>query len=297
MFHIAYKHPVTPTMVDVDPFRPRALIFDLLGDYVRYAGGGIRLKGLVALGEQLGVTPATMRVVVARLREEGWLEVRRDGRQSIYSLTSKCLKMLDEGRQRIFPGPPATWSGEWSMVIYTVPESDRPTREQLRRDLSWLGFGTLAPGIWVSPHRLLERVAELGAALPNARLEILTMRASDIGADRSIATRCWDLEQLNAEYAEFIRSVRLALPQYRAGALEGADAMAARIRLVQAYRLFPSRDPGLPVELQPAGWLGEQARVLFDEAHRLLGPAARANYENVVGVPVAEDRALTTTAG
>jgi phenylacetic acid degradation operon negative regulatory protein len=150
----------------------------------------------VTLSEQLGVAPSTIRVTVTRLRDEGWLGVRRDGRESIYSPTSKCLRMLDEERRRIFRGEPPAWSGSWSMVIYTVPESDRPTREQLRRDLAWLGFGPMAPATWVSPHHLLESVASVSSVLPNARLDLLTMRAADIGADRAIAARCWDLARI-----------------------------------------------------------------------------------------------------
>jgi phenylacetic acid degradation operon negative regulatory protein len=269
--------------------KARALIFDLLGDYVRFSGGEIRLKALVALGEQLGISSPTMRVTVARMRQENWLEVRREGRESIYSLTVKCLRLLDEGRQRIFRDEPPPWSGEWSMVIYTVPESDRPTREQLRRDLAWLGFGSLAPATWVSPHPLLDRVAEIGAALPNARLELVKMRASDIAADRSIAARCWDLAALNTEYAAFIREVRLQLPNYRSGRLDGAESLVARIELLHSYRHFPYRDPGLPADLQPAGWLGEQARVLFNEAHELLAPTAQAHYESIVRATMGEE--------
>lgn len=264
--------------------RARALIFDLLGDDVRVGGGEIRLKALVTLGEQLGISSATMRVTVARMREEGWLDVRREGRESIYSLTRKTLRLLDEGRQRIFRGDPPPWSGEWSMVIYTVPESDRPTREQLRRDLAWLGFGPLAAATWVSPHPLLDQVADVAAALPNARLELVTMRAADIASDRSIAARCWDLDGLNAEYATFIRNLRLAWPAYRLP-MAGSEAFAARIKLINDYRHFPYRDPGLPPELQPPGWLGEQARKLFLQAHELLVPTGQKYYESVIGTP------------
>lgn len=277
--------PTARNIVNVSQPRARALIFDLLGDYVRVGGGEIRLKALVTLGEQLGVSSATMRVTVARMREEGWLAVRREGRESIYSLTRKTLRLLDEGRRRIFRGDPPPWSGEWSMVIYTVPESDRPTREQLRRDLAWLGFGPLAAATWVSPHPLLDQVADVAAALPNARLELVTMRAADIASDRSIAARCWDLEGLNAEYATFIRNLRLGLPTYRLP-VEASEAFAARIKLINDYRHFPYRDPGLPPELQPPGWLGEQARKLFLQAHELLVPAEQQYYESVVGVPL-----------
>ena len=264
----------------------RAYIFDLLGDYARVGGDEIKLKALVALGEKLGISPATMRVTAARMREEGWLAVRREGREAYYSMTRKTLQLLDEGRRRIFRPEPPPWSGEWSMVIYTVPESDRATREKLRRDLAWLGFGPLAPATWVSPHPSLDRVADVGATLTNARLELVTMRATDVAQDRSIAARCWDLAGLNSEYETFIRDLRLALPRYRSGMMDGAEALEARINLVHAYRHFPYRDPSLPAELQPPGWLGEQARVLFNEAHELLLPGSEEYYESVIGAPV-----------
>lgn len=261
----------------------RAYIFDLLGDYARVGGGEIKLKSLVALGEELGISPATMRVTTARMRDEGWLTVRRDGREAIYAMTRKTMHLLEEGRRRIFRPEPQPWSGTWSMVIYTVPESDRATREKLRRDLAWLGFGSLAPATWVSPHPALDAVADVAAALPNARLELMTMRSADVAADRSIAARCWDLASLNAEYEGFIRNLRLDLPRYRAGLLDGAEALRERIGLVHTYRHFPFRDPSLPAALQPAGWLGEQARILFNEAHDLLLPRSQEHYEMVIG--------------
>lgn len=270
--------------------KARDLIFDVLGDFVQFGGGEVRLKALVAIGEQLGVSSANMRVLVARMREQGWLDVRREGRESIYALTNKTLRTLDEGRQRIFRDDPEPWSGSWSMVIYTVPESDRPTREQLRRDLSWLGFGPLAPATWVSPHQLLARVADIGATLPNAKLELLSMQTSGTPADRSIAARCWDLETLNQEYAEFIRDLRLKLPAFRSDRHAPADAFTARVELVHAYRHFPTRDPGLPTALQPPAWLGEQARTLFLEAHQVLAPTAQEYYESIVGAAAPADR-------
>ena len=263
--------------------KARDLIFDVLGDFVQFGGGEVRLKALVTLGAQLGVSSANMRVLVARMRDQGWLAVRREGRESIYSLTFKTLRTLDEGRQRIFRSEPAPWARSWSMVIYTVPESDRPTREQLRRDLSWLGFGSLAPATWVSPHPLLSRVADIAASLPNAKLELLEMQTTDTAADRSIAERCWDLGVLNEEYGEFIRDLRLKLPAFRSNLHDPADAFRARIELVHAYRHFPTRDPGLPAALQPSGWLGEHARTLFLEAHQLLAPTAQSYYESVIG--------------
>ncbi len=163
-------------------------------------------------------------------------------------------------------------------MIYTVPETDRPTREQLRRDLSWMGFGSLAPATWVSPLPLLDRVAELGAALPNAKLDLLTMQSGGLDADRSIVARSWDLESLNKQYSKFIHDVHLDIMDAAWDRNDPAAAFVRRIGLVHAYRRFPYRDPGLPIELQPPGWLGDAARELFIETHEQLAVGAAEYY-------------------
>jgi phenylacetic acid degradation operon negative regulatory protein len=256
----------------------RSLIFDILGDCVRVGIHDIHLKMLVSLGEQMGVAGPNMRVLIPRMRDEGWFDVRRQGRESIYTLTPRTRTIIEEGRQRIFRSRPTAWDGSWSLVIYSVPETDRPTREQLRRDLSWLGFGSLAPATWVSPFPLLDRVAQLGAALPNAKLDLLTMQSSGLAADRSIVTRSWDVESLNEQYSTFIHDVHLDIMDGAWDRKDPAAALVRRIGLVHAYRRFPYRDPGLPVVLQPPGWLGDQARELFIEAHELLAVGAAEYY-------------------
>jgi phenylacetic acid degradation operon negative regulatory protein len=49
-----------------------------------------------------------------------------------------------------------------------------------------------------------------------------------------------------------------------------------RSRLVHEWRKFLFRDPGLPRELLPVGWAGEEAAAFFDrETDRLLPGAER----------------------
>ena len=260
---------------DADEARPGALVVDLLGDFNRVGGREMRLKALVALGEEFGVPGPTMRVTLARLRERGWFEVRREGRESVYRLTAACVQALGEGGLRIFTGPQGPWAREWSMVIYTVPESDRPTRDELRRELVWLGFGPLAPATWICPHPRLDDIASAAVRLPAARLTLLTTRTKGLAEDRLIAARCWDLDVIGAEYETFAKALRGRMADYRQAALDGRTALVERVRLVHDYRRFASRDPQLPAELQPAGWPGEQVRGLFQQAYSLLlAPAA-----------------------
>ena len=253
----------------------------LLGDFDRSGGRELRLKALVELGEDLGISGPTTRVTLARLRERGWFDVRREGRESVYRLTATCLRALDEGRRRIFREPAGPWSGMWSMVIYTVPEADRQTRDEVRRQLRWLGFGPLAPATWVCPQPRLDDIANATAALTSARLTLLTTRTSGPAADRAMAARCWDLELLGEDYQRFVIATRTRLAQWQRVPLDERAAFVERIRLLDAYRAFPARDPQLPAELQPPGWPGDEAFQLFERAYRLLERLSGNYYQHL----------------
>jgi phenylacetic acid degradation operon negative regulatory protein len=256
--------------------RARSLVFDLFGDYLRYRGGQVKLRGLVALLDCFGVPEPTVRVSAARLRNQGWLRAEKQGRETVYSLTDTAVRMLDEGRARIFQRTAGPWDGQWHMVIYQVPEAERALREQLRKRLAWLGFGPLSASVWVSPHDRSKQVKQEFADQPSVRLDTFRARSEGNGADRDIAARAWDLAALKRDDTELLDRYSSRLAGYRAGELDGRAALVERMRLVYDYRHFPFRDPDLPPELLPEGWSGRKAHDVFLEAHGLLrAPAER----------------------
>jgi phenylacetic acid degradation operon negative regulatory protein len=262
--------------------KARSLVFDLFGDHLRYRGGEVRLRALAALMACFDVPEPTVRVVAARLRREGWLDSRRDGRETVYVLTDTAWRLLDEGRSRIFDRATGPWDGQWHTVIYQVPETERALREGLRKQLSWLGFGPLAPSVWISPH---DRTAEVRAHLAehaSVRLDVLRSRSEGPAADREMARRAWDLDGLDRDYAVLLEAYRPRLGAYRRG-LSGREALVARMQLVHDYRRFPFRDPDLPPELLPEGWSGRAAHEVFLEAHGLLRAPAEAFVAGVLG--------------
>jgi phenylacetic acid degradation operon negative regulatory protein len=272
--------------------KPRSIVFDLFGDYLRYRGGAVALRDLIALLDLFGVQASTARVVMSRLRKEGWFDSRpgSDGREVVYSLNERSWRMLDEGRERIFTDPHITWDGWWHVVIYFVPEASRATREELRRELAWLGFGPLGASTWVSPHDRLGLVRERFGAHPDIRLDLLRSRSSGLNADRDMAGRCWDLEALNDDYAKFHAAVLSKLPHYTSDRIAPAEALVLRTQLLQEWRKFPFRDPGLPVELLPAGWTGHDAFNLFAEAAACLREGAERAVDEVTGLPRVADQ-------
>src|SRR5207302_4408727 len=189
-----------------------------------------------------GVGESTVRVVVARLRKEGWFDARREGRETLYALNAKSLRLLDEGRDRIFERVRADWDRHWYLVIYSVPETDRGVRDHIRKELAWLGFGPLAASTYICPHDRLKQVRERFADQPVVRLDMLRCESSGLPVDREMAARCWDLDALNADYRELLRTYRSRMAGYRAG-LDPEEALVERMRLTYDYRKFPFRDP------------------------------------------------------
>jgi phenylacetic acid degradation operon negative regulatory protein len=265
--------------------KARSLVFDLFGDFVRYRGGEIRLRGLIALMACFDVPEPTVRVIVARLRKEGWLQASRDGRESVYALTDAAWKLLDEGRSRIFHRAAGPWDGQWHMVIYSVPETERALRDQLRKKLSWLGFGPVAASVWLSPHDRCSQVRDAFENEPAIRLDVFRSRSAGNESDRDIAARCWDLATLDRDYADFMERYRGRLAGYRSGEVRGENALVERMHLIHDYRKFPFRDPDLPPELVASGWPGRRAHEMFLEAHGLLRGPAEAFVDELVDAP------------
>jgi phenylacetic acid degradation operon negative regulatory protein len=262
--------------------KARAMVFDLFGDYLRYRGGEVKLRVLVDLMATFDVPQATVRVIAARMRKEGWLEARRGGRETTYVLTEAAWRLLDEGLARIFARASGPWDGQWSMVVYQVPETERGAREHLRKRLSWFGFGPLAPSIWISPHDRAAQVRDEFLDYAPARLDVLRARSGGTASDRDMAARAWDLESLDRDYAALMAHYQPRLADYRRRALRGQEALVERMTLVNDYRHFPFRDPDLPPELLPEGWAGRAAHEVFLEAHGLLREPAEAYVDDVL---------------
>jgi phenylacetic acid degradation operon negative regulatory protein len=257
--------------------KPRAVLWDLFGDHLRYVGDGrVPMQALNRLLAVFGVSDAAARVVLARMRRERWFETHRNGRQSSYAVTPRGLAMLDEGRARIFERGISRWDGLWRMVIYAIPEQNRSQRDQLRKLLAWHGFGPLASATWISPHPRLGRIAEALREQSAGRLDLLESRAPDRTADREMAGRCWDLDGLAHEYSELLSQYSELPAPAELAALPGDEALRRQVGLVASYRRMPFRDPDLPDELLPEGWPGGRVHELFRAAHDALhGPADR----------------------
>jgi len=270
--------------------RSQDLVFTLFGDYLLERERPVWTGGLITLLGDLGLSPMAVRTVLSRMTRKGWLSAERLGTRSWYGLTAKGRKLLESGRERIYhPVPAAGWDGDWSVVVFSVPESRRRLRDALRVRLSWLGCGPLTSGVWISPHDVRAEVLDIAADLKLGKnLEVFRGTHLAHSTPEQLVAKCWDLAELDGRYAGFIarwspefeHCSQCGMTGARAGVhhpcTAPADCFRRRFLLVHEYRAFPLEDPYLPRALLPAGWHGEKAAQLFERYHDALAvPAER----------------------
>jgi ring-1,2-phenylacetyl-CoA epoxidase subunit PaaA len=264
-------------MADVAKPSARSLLLTVFGDVVLPSGGAAWLPTLTQAMEDLGVAPATTRQALRRLTTQGIVTPERLGRNASYHLTGAGLRRLEEAADRIYLRRRLVWDGRWRMLTYSFPEDERGTRAALRKELAWLGYGSLASGMWVCPWDLGSR-RDAVLAKHDVAGSVQSFTAALEGDDRDLAARAYDLGELTEAHRGF-------LDTYETGEIWGGtddrDAFAARIRLVHHWRKFLFLDPGLPDELLPADWLGDRAAETFLRRYREVDGAAWRAWETL----------------
>lgn len=205
--------------------------------------------------------------------------------KSYYSLTEDGFSLLEKGGQRIFERKPKSWDGMWSIVVYFIPEEKRKARDQLRQELSWMGYGPLSTATWISSHDLTREVEEIAKKLEiRENVQIFQAQYQGFSSARSIISRGWDLDWIHKRYASFIAEYRPKLENHlrrlKAGeTVESSECFVERFKLTDEYRRLPFFDPDLPEELLPKNWLRSQAAALFHDYYDLLAERANEYFE------------------
>lgn len=258
----------------------RSLLLTVLGEFALPAAEPVWTSVIVDVLGILGVEEKASRQALARVAADGWLASERLGRRVRWSLTEPGHRLLSEGADRIysFAARRADWDGRWLVLVVSVPETRREVRHRLRTRLSWAGFGSPAPGLWVCPDagRQGEAADVLDVLDLSGQALSYTATFAGIGSEQSMVDRAWDLAAIAGRYraflAEFGRSGRTSLRR------DPDAALLAQIRLVHEWRRFPFLDPQLPATLLPARWAGTRAAEVFRTRHAAWRQAARDGW-------------------
>jgi phenylacetic acid degradation operon negative regulatory protein len=266
--------------------RPRSMLFTLYGDYAYPERRDVPLRGLVEIGQALGLSEVAMRSAVARFAREGWVEAHRQGARARYGLSEAGRRLIEEGTRRIYRPGTARWTGRWCVLTYSIPEKKRAHRDRIRKQLAWLGFGPMGGGAYASPRDAGEAaLALLRRHDVHAYARVFSGALEGPGTDADLVEQCWDLDKLAARYRAFVSHYE---PLYRRDRalranrrLSDREAFVTRFALTHDFRRFPFIDPDLPERLLPRRWPGIRARSLFEAHNALLRPGAFRFFDRI----------------
>ncbi|WP_096202368.1 phenylacetic acid degradation operon negative regulatory protein PaaX [Bacillus sp. FJAT-45350] len=262
------------------------MIFTLYGDYIRHYGNEVWIGSLIRLLQEFGHNDQSVRAAISRMNKQGWIQSNKKGNKSYYSLTNRGKNRIEEAATRIFKLNPHSWDGKWRILMYTIPEEKRSIRDEVRQELVWSGFGSMFNSCWISPNQLEIQVYDMIEKY-DLKQYVNFFIADYEGPEenQNLVSKCWDLEEINERYEEFIREYSqkyiISRNKIEKGDMSTGECFVERTILVHEYRKFLFVDPGLPAELLPNKWLGDSAASLFSDYYKALAEPANQFFEEI----------------
>ena len=251
------------------------MIITLFGDSMAAHGNALWLGSLIQALQPLGLNARQIRTAVFRLTQDNWLSCTKIGRRSYYSFTDFGFRQYAQSARRVYVADSLEWDGEWTLVLPSFVGPD--IRDQLKRQLTWLGFGSIGSGVMAHPCANQASLKDTLAGLEISDATIVFKATTDQLGSRSALQRLteesWGLKELEIRYAEFV-SVFAPLLECIIDA-EGLDAgqmFEFQTVLVHEYRRIILKTTDLPDELLPANWPGREALEVMAQIYRASRP-------------------------
>ncbi len=269
--------------VVVEGPRGRQLLITLMADYWLAPDAVVPSGAVVELMTDLGVGPSATRTLLSRLTREGRLQSVKEGRRTFYALSQQAFTRLSTGFETIRRfGVEEEEHGSdsrWLILMFSVPEEQRAIRQQLRRNLYWMGFSPLYDGVWITPRPVADQAVEFCRKLGVESASIATGSIDAIGKSYGRPTDAWDLDLAQGLYQAFTRHLAAPLKRLSTGEMTADEALRLRTEIINIWRGFHKFDPGLPERELPPGWPRAAARAafagLYDGAAKLAGDRVR----------------------
>ena len=253
---------------DMRPGSATSLLRTIIGCYLRSLGGWITSAALMELMTTVGVNQTRTRTAILRVRGKGLLAAEtRDGRAG-YALEPAALPRLARGDRRIYSPRVMSATDHWCLISYSIPESQRQLRHQLRRRLSGIGCGTVSAALWICPEYLTSEVEDILSDLGvrrSAAIFLVGETRFDGGLERAVE-QWWDLPSIAARHEAFLSGYGSLSSEE----LTPRQAFAGWIGCLDAWRVIPYVDPGLPAVWLPTDWPGKRSIPLFADLRERL---------------------------
>lgn len=224
-----------------------SFLVTVFGDLARSEGDEISGQTLGAITAAVGLKPEAMRVALHRLRKDGWVTSRREGRGSVYALTAEGRAQSHSASPRIYGPAPAPIT-RCHLVIAQTPEG-------------------LTEALADTPHVAISGTVALTTGAVDGGL--LSVSGTPSVPDWVVARLC--PEDVIASCADLAQGLEHVLSVLRAAPMPGAlDRAALRVVAVHEWRRIILRVSAMEEALLSGSWQGCRCRALIAELLDLL---------------------------
>lgn len=282
-YAVSVTHP-DPTL-ETDPAaerggppRPQSLMLSFFGIHVLGTDTALSSASVIDAFARVQVGEDAVRSTLTRMVGRGLLERHRRGRRMYFSLTGRAAAVLADGQERIWRTGAVNraWDGTWTLVAFSLPESWRRERHDLRSRLVWAGFGPLQSGLWVAPGRV--DVAPLAAELGlEDRIKAFHGEAAEPTEAGPLLRTAFDVDVTAEGYHAF-----LARWDDGHAPTEARDDLGRQLLLHTDWLDLVRRDPHLPAEHLPEEWPAARAEAVFRELAERFDPEAKRIAEEIL---------------
>ncbi|MDZ7586383.1 MAG: CRISPR-associated endonuclease Cas2 [Patescibacteria group bacterium] len=196
-----------------------------------------------------GYARKKFRQLVARMVREGYVQqVLIEGRPH-FRLTGMGRKQLMENKP-VLKQLNQEWDGFWRIVIFDISESERKTRDILRRQLIKRGFELLQNSTYISCYDYSKDLLEfLDSKGLKGKVLLLESKQKYLGEPKLLAEKVWGLKAIEAKYKQVIDRVVT-----RFGIKEAGKREEFLKKIYRDYLETLLGDPMLPKSLLAADW-------------------------------------------
>jgi phenylacetic acid degradation operon negative regulatory protein len=249
---------------------PQSLMLSFLGIYALGRDTAIYSGSIIDVFERIDVSEEAVRSTLSRMAKRDLLARHRRGRKVYVALTPRATAVLEDGHRRIWQTGAVnrSWNGSWTLVGFSLPDSRRNERHDLRSQLVWAGFGPLQNGLWIAPGEVdvVPIIEELG--LREAVTVMIAQSAKPTEA-ADLVDKAFDVAAIAARYDAFLERWDTSRP-----AAEARDDLARQLMLHTDWLQLVRQDPHLPAEHLPDGWPAIRAETVFHTLADRYEPSA-----------------------
>jgi len=262
----------------------KTFLVTVFGDVISQHGQWVWLGSLIEVLSNLGYSERLVRTSVFRLVKDDWLQVKKVGRKSYYSLTENANNHYTKAARRIYSATRKHDDDRWLIVIPSFV--DETQLVQFKRQLKWLGFSSLASGVYAHP--FADR-SSLNATLKELNLQnsvvVLSAKITDknsLAVLKKQVHEKWNLNWLDDQYSQFFNTYQKQydLIKKEKNKISSEQSFLVRLLLIHEYRRILLKDNELSSSMLPIDWSGYKAHSLSKDLYALLSKQSQSYIVN-----------------